>query len=60
MKYFCNDIVKPFKAKILRYSKRVREIHELAKYMPPTLMKGEDAMAANWSVCNKYFTTSDI
>ena len=25
MKYVCNDIVKPFKAKIIRYSQRLRE-----------------------------------
>ena len=31
MKYICNDIVKPFKVKILLYYKRVREMHDLAK-----------------------------
>ena len=40
MKYVRNDIVKPFKVKTLRYAKRVREIHELAKYLPTPLMKG--------------------
>ena len=39
MKYVCNDILKPFKVKILRYTKRVRERHDLAKYLPPPSMK---------------------
>ena len=59
-KYVRNDIVKPFKVKVLCYSKRVREMHDLAKYLPPPLMKGESAMSANWSVCNEEFTTSDL
>ena len=29
MKYVCNDIVTPFKVKILPYSEHVREIHDL-------------------------------
>ena len=49
MKYVRNDIVKPFKVKILRYSKRVREMHDLEKYLPPPLIKGESSMAYNWS-----------
>ena len=59
-KYVRNDIVKPFKVKILRYANRVRDIHELAKYLPPPLMKGERLMAANWSVSNEQFTTTDL
>ena len=35
-------------------------MHELAKYLPPPSMKGESAMEANWSFCNKYFTTGDL
>ena len=53
MKYFHNNIVKTFKVKILRYTKRVREMHDLAKYLPPPLMKGESAIIANWSVRNE-------
>ena len=60
MKYVRNDIVKPFKVKILRYAKRVQDMHELAKHLPPPPMKGESVMAANWSVRNKEFTTSDL
>ena len=60
MKYVCNDILKPFKVKILRYSKRVCEINDLAKYLPPPSMKGKIAIAANWNVCNQEFKASDI
>ena len=44
MKYVCNYIVKPFKVKILRYAERVRDMHDLAKYLRPPLMKGESAV----------------
>ena len=33
--YIRNDIMKAFKVKILRYAKRVCEMHDLAKYLPP-------------------------
>ena len=48
MKYVCNDIVKLFKVRILYYAKRVRDMHELAKYLHPPSMKGEITMADNW------------
>ena len=60
MKYVRNDIVKPFKVKIFRYSERVRQMHDLAKYLPSPLMKGESEMAYNRSVRNEEFTTSDL
>ena len=60
MQYFCNDIVKPFKVKIFRYSERVRDMHDLSKYLPPPFVKGESVMADNWSSCNEEFTISDI
>ena len=60
MKCVCNDIVKLFKVKIICYVKRVREMHELAKYRPPPYMKRESVMSDNWNICNKKFTTSDI
>ena len=31
MNYVCNNIVKPFKVKILCYAERVHEMHDLAK-----------------------------
>ena len=60
MKYVRNDIVKPFKVKIIRYAERVREMHDLEKYLPPPYMKGESATAANWNVHNEEFTISDL
>ena len=60
MKYVRNDIVKPFKVKFLRYADRVRELHDLAKYLPTPSMKGQSAIADNWKVHNQDFTASDI
>ena len=60
IKYGHNDIMKPFKVKMLRYAKRVREMHDLAKYLPQPSMKGESDMVDNWIFQNKEFTTSDI
>ena len=60
MNYVCNDNVKPFKIKIHRYAERVREIHDLEKYLPPISMKGDSEMAASWSICNKELTISDL
>ena len=60
MKYFRNDIVKPFKVKILCYAKQVHEMHDLAEYLPPPLLKVDSTMESNCSLLNKEFTTSDI
>ena len=60
MKYFRNDIVKPFKVKILCYTMRVRDMNELAKYLPPPLRKGESAMADNWEFRNEEVTAGDL
>ena len=60
MKFVLNDIVKPFKVKILRYANRLQYMHELAKHLPPPSMNGKSVMAANWSVRNKEFTNSDL
>ena len=40
VKYVYNDIVKPFRVEILKYNRRVREMHDLAKYLPPPSIKG--------------------
>ena len=60
MNYIHNDIVKPFKFKILCYVERVREIHDLDKYLHPPSMKGESAEADNWNICNQEFTVDKI
>ena len=60
MKYVHNDIMKPFKVKILRYAERVHEMHDLAKYLSSPSTKGESAKAANWTVRNQDFTAGEI
>ena len=60
MKYVCNNIVKTLRVNILCYAKRVREIHDLDKYPPRTLMKGEIADASNWIVRNQELTAGEV
>ena len=60
MKYIRNDIVKPFKVKILRYANRVRDMNDLEKYPTPPSINGESAEASNWTVGNHEFTASKI
>ena len=60
MRYVRNDIVKPFKLKILRYAEHVREMHDLGKDLHPTSRKGKSVMASNWKSRKKDFTISDI
>ena len=60
LKYIRNDILKPFKVKILRYTERVHEIHNPAKYLPPPQMKRQSVTAANWNVRKEEFSTSDL
>ena len=52
MKYVHNDIVKTFKVKIIRYTNRVREMHDLEKYLSLPSMKGESAIPDNLEVRN--------
>ena len=35
VKYIHNEIVKPFRVNILHYGERVREMHDIYKYLPP-------------------------
>ena len=60
IKYIHNDIVKPFRVKILHYAKHIIDMHDLDKYLPPSSMKSESAEAANWTVCNREFMASEI
>ena len=60
MNYTRNDIVKPFKVKMLCYSERVRDMHDLAKYLPPPSMKGKIANTDNWNVRKQEFKGSEI
>ena len=60
MKYVYNDIVKPFKVKIILYAKRVRKMYDLAQYPPLPSTKGESLEADHWTVRNQEFTASDF
>ena len=53
MKYVHNDILKSFKVKVFRHAEHVREMHDLAKYLPLPLMKNGSAEVDNWNVCNQ-------
>ena len=60
MKYIHNDIVKPFKVKILCYAERVHDMHNLAKYLHPPSMRGKSSKADNCTIRKQEFTASDI
>ena len=48
-----NDIVKPFRVRILQYVESARDMHNLAKCLPPHLMKGREYYKADWDVRDK-------
>ena len=60
MKYVRNVIVKLVKVEILRYAKHVREMPDLAKYLPPPPMKFDSAMEYNCNVRNHKFTAGEF
>ena len=60
MDYVRNDIVKPFKIKILRYAEPMREINDLAKSLPQPSTKDNSAKAANCNVRKQEFTDSEF
>ena len=60
MKYVRNDIFKPFKVKNFRYTKCVCGMHDLAKYLPPPLVKVKSSEAANWTVRNQEFIAVEV
>ena len=53
VKFIHNDIVMPFRVGILQYANHVRDMHDLAKYLPPPLMKGSEYYGADWTVHDK-------
>ena len=42
VEYIHNNIVNPFRVVIIHYAERVREMHDLAKYLPPLSMKKQE------------------
>ena len=53
LKYISNGIVKPFYVKIIHYSERVVDMHDLAKQLPTPLMKGDGYEDNNWKSRDK-------
>ena len=53
VKYIHNDILKPFRVVILQCAKRVREMHDLEKYLHTSLVKGEIFDSTSWDVQDK-------
>ena len=52
--------MKPSHVGILRYAERVREMHDLAKYLSPPSVKCNIYEADNWKVCDQEFMVSEI
>ena len=60
LKYICNDILKPFRVRILCYDECAQEMHEIARYPPRPSTKGEIFEAASWKVRDKELSVHDI
>ena len=60
LKYIHNDIVNTFRVIIIRYADRVREMHDLSKYLPPLSIQGMSYEADNWKFRDQEFTVSEI
>ena len=45
--------MKPFGVGILRYAERICEMHDLAKYVPPPLIKKYEYYQADWAIHDK-------
>ena len=50
----------PFRVGILQYAGRGREIQYIAKFMPPTLKKGDDYDQSYLTVLNKELSENEI
>ena len=48
-----NAIVDPFIVGIFHYTERVREMHDLTKYLHPPPMKGGEYNEAYWAIRDK-------
>ena len=55
MKYIHTYTLKPFRVSILQYVERIRDMHELDKYLPPPSNKCDIYGEANWRVRNHKF-----
>ena len=59
LKYIRNDIVKIIFVGIIHYAKRVYKMHDIAKHVPPPLMKGKIFEAANFKLHYREFFSWD-
>ena len=55
-----NEIVKTFRAVILKYAERIREMHYLDMYLPTPLMKEGESNQAAWDFCGKEWSEYEI
>ena len=53
IKYIHNGIVKPFRVGIIQYTGRVYETHDLAKYLLPPSIEGQEYNTSDWYVRDK-------
>ena len=60
VKYIHNDIVKPLQFGVLHYAERAQEMHNLVKYLPPPLMKGQEYHKEDWAFRDKYLSDNEI
>ena len=52
--------MKPFRVIILQYAEHIREIHDLANYLPPPSMKGMSFESTSWDIRDKLFSDNYI
>ena len=60
VKFIHNDILKPFIVGILQYSERVRDMHDIAKYLRPLSINGGEYYEVDWDVCDKEVPDQDV
>ena len=60
VKYIHNNIVEPFRVVTLQYYEHVREMQDLAEYLPQPLMKGREYYTAKWTIRDKELYENDI
>ena len=50
VKYIQNEILNPFRASILQYTERIREMNGLTKYLSISRMEGDQYNKSDWAV----------
>ena len=52
--------MKPFRLGILQYAERVREMHDIVKFLPSPSKNGYEYDQVDWNVRDKEFSEGDI